>query len=287
MLFDVYLELGNEKEAEQYLYAMKSFNDFDYLIRLSKWEDHKGNLNKAIFYMENAKLKAEEAKNEHLMLWSYTNLADFYGHAGRIKDSYAHYLKALAINPNYNYALKGIAWIVFSHEKNTEEANRIIDQLITRNNAPDLYLFKADLAEYNNDFEGKKKYLNEYFSILNANSEAYGDMYNSYNVELYAENPNSIHQAIALANKEIDNRATAHSYALLAWANYQDGNEKKALEIINQHVEGKTFEPAVLYQMAEIYKANGLENKLPTLKKELMASLYELGPNKKVDIEKL
>jgi hypothetical protein len=34
-------------------------------------------------------------------------------------------LKTLAIDPNYSYALKGIAWIVFSHERNTKEAKKL------------------------------------------------------------------------------------------------------------------------------------------------------------------
>jgi hypothetical protein len=40
---------------------------------------------------------------------------------GRIQESYDSYLKNIRID-NYSYALKGIAWIVFSHERNTKEA---------------------------------------------------------------------------------------------------------------------------------------------------------------------
>lgn len=287
MLFDVHLELGNDKKAYYYLLATKRLNDFDYLIRLSKWEDHQGNLDNAINYMEKVKNIAEQAKNEALMLWSYTNLADFYGHAGRIQDAYQHYLMALNINPNYNYALKGIAWIAYSHEKNTEEANRIIDYLITKSDAPDLYILKADIAEFKGEFDNKKKYLNHYFSILNENASSYGEMYNSYNIDLYTASLKTIEQAVVLANREVNNRATPGSYAWLAWAELQDGNNESALAIINQHVVNKTYEPTALYHMAEIYKANGLNKKVRTIKKELMASLFELGPNMKPNIEQL
>jgi hypothetical protein len=50
---------------------------------------------------------------------------------GRIQESYDSYLKTLAIDPNYSYALKGIAWIVFSHERNTKEAKKNCARLIT------------------------------------------------------------------------------------------------------------------------------------------------------------
>ncbi|WP_290683269.1 hypothetical protein [Kordia sp.] len=41
--------------------------------------------------MEKAVKKAEDANNIALKQWSNTNLADFYGQAGSIKESYAHY----------------------------------------------------------------------------------------------------------------------------------------------------------------------------------------------------
>ena len=54
MLVDVYLELGEMDKVESYLSKLKNFNDFHYLIRLSKYNDHLGNLDNAILYLENA-----------------------------------------------------------------------------------------------------------------------------------------------------------------------------------------------------------------------------------------
>ena len=44
MFIDVYLELGNINKVEKYLSKVKNFKDFDYLIRLSKYNDHIGSL---------------------------------------------------------------------------------------------------------------------------------------------------------------------------------------------------------------------------------------------------
>ncbi|MGB3606972.1 tetratricopeptide repeat protein, partial [Psychroserpens sp.] len=85
MLFDVHLELGNYEKAHTYLNTFENFSDFDYLIRLSKWSDHKGNLDAAIDYMEKAMIIAESSNMPSLKQWSYTNIADFYGHAGEIE----------------------------------------------------------------------------------------------------------------------------------------------------------------------------------------------------------
>ena len=97
MLFDVHLELGNYIYAEAYLKDIKNISDFDYLIRLAKWEDHKGNLDGAIVYMEKATEIAESSNLKTLKQWSYTNLADFYGHAGKIEKSYATLFKSVRI----------------------------------------------------------------------------------------------------------------------------------------------------------------------------------------------
>ena len=93
LFFDVYMELGNYTKAEKYLDSIKNMSDFGYLIRIAKWNDYKGDLDITIKYMEKAMKKAESSKNKTLLLWSYSNIADYYGHAGRIKDSYRYYLK--------------------------------------------------------------------------------------------------------------------------------------------------------------------------------------------------
>ncbi len=283
MLFDVYLELGNNSNAEKYLKKIKNNSDFDYLIRLSKWLDHKGNLTAAIRTMERASQKAEIINDKSLLLWSYSNLGDFYGHAGNIKASYRQYLKALTINPDYTYALRGIAWIVFSHEKNPAEALRIIDAIALKKLTPDLLLFKADILAYQN--KNSNSSLQQYIELV-AN-KSYGDMYNSYNAMLYAEDTNTIEKAYVIARQEVLNRATPQSYDLLAWTYHKKGNSKEALRIVEQYIQGKTFEPSILYHMAEIYKANNLGKLAMSLKKELLECTFELGPLESKKIYKL
>ncbi len=277
MLFDVYLELGDYKLAEKYLSEFENLNSFDYLIRLSKWSDHKGNLNDAIKYMERACLIAEASKNEALIQWSYTNLADFYGHAGRIRDAYNHYLKALVLNPNDAYALKGIAWIVYSFERNPEESLVILNSIAKRHHSPDYFLLKAEIAEFMSDSAEKEKNLNAYFKAVK--SENYGEMYNKYNSLLFAEELQKMDEALSIADREIKQRPTPQSYDLLAWAYYHKGETKKALEIMESNVINQSFEPEILYHFAVICKANGKDKEVKKLKKELLESAFELGPN--------
>ena len=285
MLFDVHLELGNITQAEEYLGKIKAMNEFDYLIRLSKWSDYKGNLDAAIKYMEKAIPLAEASGNKGLQSWAYSNLADFYGHAGRIEDAYSHYLKTLEINPDHAYALKGIAWIAFSYEKDVEKAQRIMDVVTAKYKTPDTYLFKAELAAYNGDKSLEAEHMKKYQRLLATNN--YGVMYDKHNTLLWAEDNSTLDKAMALAMQEVANRPTAQSYDLLAWTYLGKGNEKKALEIALKHVIGKTYEPEVQYHIAEIYKANNMHKEAKALKKELMESLFELGPNMETRIMEL
>jgi tetratricopeptide (TPR) repeat protein len=276
MLFDVYLELGNSKETQKYLSLIEDKNDFDYLIRQSKWSDHEGDLELAIFYMKKATKIAEQLKNNTLIQWSYTNLADFLGHANQIEASYNYYLKALKLNPNDSYAKKGIAWIIYSHEKNPTEAIEILNKISQDNIAPDYHLLKAEIYEYMNQGVQKKEALNSYITLVE--NELYGSMYNTYNANVYLDELNNTTKAIEIAKQEIKNRPTAQSYDLLAWSYFKNGNTSKAYDIVNQHVVNKTSEPEILYHVAEIYKANNDMSFVNTVKQELLDSSYELGP---------
>lgn len=285
LLFDVHMELGNYTLAKNYLDSITDVKQFGYLIRAAKWNDYKGDLSSTINYMEQAEKIAEDKKNRTLMLWSYTNLADYYGHAGRIKDSYNNYLKSLAIDNQNAYAKKGIAWIVFSHEKNPKEALRILDSVTKNYDAPDYYLLKSEIAEFMGDEKKYFKNLDEYY--LRVKNKKYGDMYNAYNIDLYLNDIDKTPDAYKLAQIEVENRPTPESYNFLAYSYLKLGDKEKALDIVEKHIEGKTFEPAILYNAAEIYKENGNSVKTAELKEELLGAIYELGPNMKNKIEAL
>lgn len=285
LLFDVNMELGNYTDAEKNLKYLIDTSDFDYLIRISKWNDHLGDLKTAISLMEKAKDVAVLNENKALKIWTYSNLGDLNGHAGNIQKSYNYYLKTLELEPNNSYALKGIAWIAFSHERNTVEAKRIIDNISKRHHTPDFYLLKAQIAEFENNTVTKNENLAAYFQMLE--SINYGAMYNKYNALIYADDKDTATKALEIAKIEIAHRPTPDSYDLLAWSYYNLGDSKKALEIAEKYVVGKSFEPKLNYHLATIYKANNKTVKIAPIKAELQNSIYELGPNLEQKISNL
>jgi tetratricopeptide (TPR) repeat protein len=285
MLFDVHLELGHDNEAKNYLGQIEKYADFDYYIRAGKWSDYKGDLDAAITFLEKALSIAKFKNNKDLLVWSYTNLADFYGHNNEIKKSYKYYLKSLAIEPHNSYAKKGIAWIVYSYENNPNEALRILNRIKEFNASPDYSLLIAEIYEYKNDEDMKNKYLNSF--LTQTENKSYGVMYNSHIAKVILDEFDEQSKAYKIILQEIENRATAESYDLLAWAAYKKGDFKKSLSIANEHIVGKSSEPSLLYHLAEIYKANGLVDKAAKIKVELLDCGYELGPVTFNKIERL
>ena len=278
MLFDAYMELGDYDLAKCYLDGIAADEySFDVLIRKSKWADHSGELDHAIFLMERALHGAKEANNKDLIQWTITNLADYYGHAGMIEKSYNYYLKALEIDPTDAYAKKGIAWVAYSHDGNVEEANRILDAIQTYYKSPDHLLFRAEMAEFQYN-EDQAAIYQEAFVKEVSQEGRYAAMYNAHLVSIYAENPKYRQAAYKLASGEVNSRPTAASYSLLALVFDRMGDIESALSIIDSHVRDRTYEPDPLQVMAEIYAKAERIDEIQEVKADLIASSYELGP---------
>lgn len=285
ILFDVHLELGNSVIAASYLNKIKNDSDFDYLIRMAKFQDHNGELSSAINFMEKAKDVAESSNLKGIKQWAYTNLADFYGHDGRINDSYQHFLKALELNPNDAYAKKGIAWIAYAHDNNPMASIRILNSVMEYHKAPEYYLLLSEIADHSQNELLANVAVENYNKLLE--NKMYGDMYNKYNILFYAEQSKMKTKALELAKIEVENRPTAESYFLLSWSYFKNGDVEKAKEIALSYVDGNTSEPEALYHLAEIYKASGDHDRVKPLKKELKGSAFELGPQMAVKINQL
>lgn len=284
--FDIAMELGLYDEALSHLNSIKNLRDYNYLIRAAKWNDYKGKLDDTIRLMEQAMELAEESGSQNLMLWSYSNIADYYGHHGDIDLSYKYYLKTLELDPQNDYALKGISWIAFSNDDNPALAAQIITTLQERHAVPDYLLSLADVYEHQGKEEQatdlRTKFLDE------TTSTSYGGMYNTYRIEtLLAGTAADKAAGLELAVNEVENRATPETYDLLGYAYLINGQSEKALEIHNANVLDKTFEPVAQLHLAQVLKSNDNRIAAMEIKKELLEARYELGPVTIKEVEKI
>ena len=284
MNFESSLEKGRLSLAAHSLQSISDYTDFNFLVRKSRFEDIRGNLDEAIALMEQA-LDRVRHSGKPLFCWTLSNLGDLYGHAGKIEKSYRAYMEVLKKDSTHAHSLKGIARIAFSHDRNPVEARRILAFLYGRVQSPDLLLDLADVEEW----KGNRKATDEYRQkfIQEVTNSAYGGMYNKYLILLYAERKEWQGEALRLAQEEIINRPTPETYEWLAWAYHCAGKADKASEILNSYVYKRNFEPASLWRMARIYHASGDSEKAKSLLVQCRESRFELGPLQSRNVEEL
>jgi predicted Zn-dependent protease len=283
--FDTYMELGKFAEAYKSLQSLKDKEGFDYQIRKAKWEDHKGNLDNAIVLMEKA-IEKVKGKNKNLYCWTLSNLADMYGHAGKVQESYNAYINVLKKDPANLYCLKGIAWIAYAHDNNTAEAKRILQYILTQTEMPDLKLMLAAIAETEGNENEKQRLIKEF--VTTVTNRSYGNMYNKYLINIYTEETGEYEKAFAIAEKELNNRFTPETCDWMAWVYYKKGNMDKAMDYSKGYVKEKTFEPDAIMHTAFIYAANNKTKEAKEMLKKCLENSFEIGPVKtKAITEKL
>jgi tetratricopeptide (TPR) repeat protein len=274
LLVDVSIEIGDYAKANQILRQFRNKNSFAYLIRRAKVKDHEGQLDSAIVCMEKAYERIKG--NRVLGQWALSNLADMYGHAGKIEKAYQTYLNVLENNPSDNYALQGIAWICLSNDRNFDAAKRIVNALSIRRNMPAAHLMLAEIAEMEGNHELKLTHLKKFRQL--ASDPLYKTMYHKYLALLEAEEFDP-EIAVSIAKHEIVDRPAPPSYDLLAWAYYHHKDFAKALDVAKRQVENQTFEPDAIYHLGMIYLANGNSGQAKHYLEEALQSEFELGPS--------
>jgi tetratricopeptide (TPR) repeat protein len=277
MEFDVAMELGNRYRARKALNSLVDKTSFEYLIREAKYKDHvEDNLEAAIALMEKAYDKIKDNPTPALLLWTKTNLGDFYGHANRYKESYQCYLDVLAKDPHYYHALKGIAWLAFSHDKDVINARKIVAYLQQRHPVPDYELLLSQMAAWEQDSITYKQHMDKFISTTH--NELYGGMYNKYLFHIEADELNNAQQCLHIAEQEVAHRPTPEAFSWLAWAYCKNGDVRKAMETARLYVANKCFEPDALFYLGKIYQAGGQKKMARTYLQAAQESSYELGP---------
>lgn len=286
IMFDIAMELGYYDKAEKLLNALRNDSDYNYLIRAAKWNDYKGKLDNTILNMEKALQLANESGKTDWMLWSNSNIADYYGHDGQITKSYEHFLKTLEIDKGNNYALKGIAWIAYSNDAQPEEALQILQVLAENSATPDYDLLLSEIYAHTGDAKQSDQLRNSFLKKVSKGD--YGDMYNAYLIDVLATGTKEERsRALEIAEAEVKNRATPETYDLLGYAMLMNDKESAALANHQEHVIGKTFEPVAQMHTAQIYRTNNMDEEANALISELKESRYELGPETIKIIEKI
>lgn len=281
--FDVSMELGQYAAAEACLRRLQDKSGFDYLIRQAKWEDHGGDLDKAIVLMETAleKVKGRPA----LSSWALSNLADMYGHAGRIREAYKAYLEVLHMDPGNLHCLEGIAWIAWSNDSEAAAAKKIYEFILSVKKQPEIRLVLADLAVAEGNFEKQRSELSAF--MRETADTAHRVMYNKYRIAVLADELQEPAKAVALAKEEVLNRFTPETCDWLAWSLYKQGLTDSAFRYAHDYVYKRSYEPDIMYHTAVIFLSAGRLKEARALLEECRKSHFEMGPLQTKKVEAL
>jgi tetratricopeptide (TPR) repeat protein len=227
--------------------------------------------------MEQA-MRAVKNRDRTAYCWTLANLGDMYGHAGRVADAYRAYLDVLRTDSGNIHALKGIAWIAYSHDGNTRAAKRILHFILSQVRTPELFLWLAEIAGFEGNGEEHYQYIRSFLD--RAEQPPYGEMYNTYLARVYTDDLKDLDKAARLAEKEVLNRLTPETCDGLAWLYYNKGNITEADWIASHQVYRRTSEPGAVLHTAIIFHAAGKTEKAKALLKECLRASFELGPLK-------
>lgn len=280
---DVDFELGRYSNAALQLRQMQPSGDYGYYFRLSKQEHYNGALDSSI----KAMLHAAElvAGSPYLEQVTLSNVADLYIHAGDLQQAGKYYMQCVRMNAADFHSITGLGWIALVHDKNDSLAERIFRFVASKNQLPDPLFKLVQVAAAKGDSVLQLQYAQQFEK--RATDSLYGNMYNKYLIELYTGILNNPQKAVALAQKELDNRATPQTYAWYAWSLVTAGNKAEAYKVYEQHVSGKPLEGLELYQMGKLMQALDKGYNAQQFFKEAYKNKYDLSPGIVKDIEKV
>jgi len=280
--FDVDFELGRDFQAANELKELKSSRDYGYFFRRSKMDHLNGLLDSSIYAMMQA--AKQEENSPYLSQVALSNAADLYIHAGDLKQAAGLYQKCLAINGADFHSLMGLGWIALVHDKNDSLAERIFAFVRTKNKLPDPVFKLAQTAQMNGDSLQESRWARVFES--EATQPVYGNMYNKYMIELYTGILKDPSRAEQISKGELDNRATAQTYAWYAWSLFSNNKKQEAFEQFEKNVSGRPLEGLELYWMGKLMQGLNKGYNAQAFYKAAYMNKYDLSPSILRDLEK-
>lgn len=281
LFFDTQFELGNFTLSKDILNKTASTNQYGYLFRIAKWKHWLGETDSAAYYFDQA---ANWAGNSLILKQvAKANLADLFLHNNQLEKAYKLYKENLIANPNDHHSLQGMGRIALTHPSTIDLAQQLFFHQAKINQSPDAIYNLIWLAEKNKDKVLQKKYAEEFES--KATHSKYGGMYHKYLIELNTGVLNNPSKALAIAEVEIQNRATPQTYAWLVYTLQLNGKLSVAKKLYQEKVSGKPLEALELYWMGKTMELQYKKHLATKFYKAAAENIFDLSPTKQSELE--
>jgi tetratricopeptide (TPR) repeat protein len=179
----------------------------------------------------------------------------------------------------------GLGWIALVHDKNNPLAEKIFAFVSTKTKSPEPLYKMVHAAEAKEDTNMQKKYAAAFETKVT--DPLYGNMYNKYLIDLFTGILNKPALAEALAEKELQNRATAQTYTWYAYSLLKNNKPDEAFKIYQQHISGKPLEALELYWVGKLMQGLNKNYNAIGFFKAAYKNRFDLSPAKAKDLESI
>jgi tetratricopeptide (TPR) repeat protein len=254
-LTDANVELGRYKEAEeacQWMLDLRPGN-IPAFTRAAYLREIFGDIEGAVELMNAAYGRTSPGEIED-RAWILTQIGHLALIAGRVDDAERVLTDALALFPDYHYALANLAKVRSAQKRHADAVNLLRRRYDAAPHPENLYDLAEALARARRSSEAKAAYgefemkaRKEMTGVDNANRELV------YYYTDYAKRPS---EALKVAELEIGRRQDVYTRAAYAWALHVNGRNREAREQIDHALAVGVRDPEILTRANAIAKGS-------------------------------
>jgi tetratricopeptide (TPR) repeat protein len=200
--------------------------------------------------------------------WSQYQLGEEFFLAGETDAAEKAYLASLDESPNYYRALAGLAKVRASQGRYVD-AVKLYKEAIAKVPYPEYAAALGDTYHKLGQLEDAKKQY-ELVEFIGYLSQVNQQIHNRDLALFYADHDLKLHEALTLAQKELEVRRDIYTWDVLAWCLFKNGKLREAAEAISRALEQGTKDPQLFFHAGMIYERVGnLENAKSYLQRAL------------------
>lgn len=268
VIADAQIELGMYPEAVQSVQRMVDMRpDLSSYARVSYIRELYGDLDGAITAMESA-VRAGGPSTENVE-WSRVQLGHLYFAQGDLAGAEQHYLLSLATDPEYPYALAGLAR-VRAGQGNLTQAIELYQLAIARAPLPEFVIGLGELYQS----VGQSVEAEQQYELVRAMQRLFAANGVATDLELAlfeADHGSDPQMALRLAQQAYNQRPSIKAADTLAWTLYQNGQYREARQYAEQALRLGTRDALMFYHMGMIANAQGDTNTARTYLEQAVA----------------
>lgn len=251
-LTDANVELGNYNEAIDAAQKMMDLRpNMESYARVSYVRSLHGDPQGAIDAMRTA-AKIADPMDKESQAWCLVHLGDEYYKIGNYQEAEKNYDEALQVFPDYHFALAGKGR-ARAAQNDFEAAIKYLTE--ANNRVPNT----EDVIQLGDVYLkiGKQEEANKQYELAEFIEQKFGNIDQRRLALLWADQDKKLDEALAIAEREHQNRKDIFSADIYAWCLYKKGQFAEAKKIIAEAMRLKTKDARIFYHAGMIEKSLG------------------------------